>query len=125
MDIRAGKKCAILNDSDLQENIEATLKTIAANPEKFYLLDDNSKYHLHRVINLLDDALDELDDDDIDVQLTRIRFARNITFTLRTFLQTGDVVSDDGGLTVHSLSDLLEELSYDETGKIKGLPRHH
>ena len=83
MDIRTNAKCAVFGDSDLEDSaLRNTLKTIEHNPEKFYLLASDSGYELHEAIEKLSEYVKNDTSQDYELELTRIRFARNLKFAL-------------------------------------------
>ena len=113
MDIRTNAKCAVFGDSDLEDSaLRNTLKTIEHNPEKFYLLASDSGYELHEAIEKLSEYVKNDTSQDYELELTRIRFARNLKFALPVCFADGEALS--------TLSELLEALSYDESLKLTG-----
>ena len=113
MDIRTNAKCAVFGDSDLEDSaLRNTLKTIEHNPEKFYLLASDSGYELHEAIEKLSEYVKNDTSQDYELELTRIRFARNLKFALPVCFADGETLS--------TLSELLEALSYDKSLKLTG-----
>ena len=102
---------AVLIAEDFKDDaIDKTVKYISANPEKFYLLSPDTGLELHEAIEDLSGHFDD------NAGLTCVRFAREINFPLKVFLQTGD--NADGGLDVKTFSELIGFLKYDESMKI-------
>ena len=102
---------SILNAEDFSgDSVGRTVKYISANPGRFYLLSPDTGLELHEAIEELSEHFDD------SAELTCVRFAREINFPLRVYLQIGDNV--DGGLEVRTFSELLGFLKYDEAMKI-------
>ena len=113
MNISDKAKCAVFSDADLEaSSLTMTLKQIEHNPEKFYLLASDAECELHEAIERLSEHVRDDDTEDYNVELTRIRFARDIEFGLPVFLRIGE------GVMVRSLAELLENLSYDDAMKL-------
>ena len=102
---------SILNAEDFSEDsLGRTVKYISANPKRFYLLSPDTGLELHEAIEELSGHFDD------SAELTCVRFAREVNFPLRVYLQTGNNV--DGRLEVRTFSELLGFLKYDEAMKI-------
>lgn len=102
---------SVLNAEDFSgDSVARTVKYISANPERFYLLSPDTGLELHEAIEELSGNFDD------SAELTCVRFAREINFPLRVYLQIGDNI--DGGLEVHTFSELLGFLKYDEAMRI-------
>ena len=111
MDISSETICAVFYDSDLEHNdvldgspLHNTLKTMEHNPEKFYLLTHDSKYELHEAVEAISETLKK-HRKDYKVELTRIRFAKEMKFSLPVFFGTGEEQR------LYTLSELLERLN--------------
>ena len=98
-------KCAVFGDSDLEDSaLTITLKQIEHNPAKIYLLSSDAVHELHEAVDILADHVKNDDSEDYDVEITRVRFARDIVFELPVSLRIGK------GIPVRSLAELLENL---------------
>ena len=113
MNISEKEKCAVFSDSDLEDSaLKMTLKQIEHNPEKIYLLSADAVHELHEAVDILADRVKNDDSEDYDVEITRVRFARDIAFTLPVSLRIDD------GIPVRSLAELLNNLSFDSDMKL-------
>ncbi|MBQ6972691.1 MAG: hypothetical protein IJP86_10110 [Synergistaceae bacterium] len=102
---------AVLSSEDFSNwSVSKTLQSISDNPGKFYLLSPDSHYRLYEAIAMLSDKCAD------SAELTQVRFAHEIVFPLRVYLQTGD--NEEGGLEVKTFSELLGFLKYDESMRL-------
>lgn len=110
MDI-SEKRCVLLQANDLQEpNLGKTAKIISANLDKFYLLSVGTDMELCDVIGALSKSAD------VQEMLTRTRFAYDMAFPQQTTMYPidGEGAESENKTKVATLSELLEQLAYDE-----------